>query len=266
MKIVFETRFSFFGQSGWRSEASKDPGKLFDSERLDARLEMFARFTLASLACQSDAGFDHVILSSEDMPAPYKKRLTELCKDVLGDRAQVVFKPFMSAGHAFRQHIRQTYQGESHVAQVVLDDDDAVSFDFVMALRYQSNCIILNPVNTDPATFVSFPRGLSIGLDNGQPAWLSPRNVPYTNLGLAMVGPPGHRKNPYMTSHRKIGQRMASHVVGAKRPFYLRAVHDHNDSRAISSDERLDWDATRASFQYFPFLEGQFDLALERAA
>lgn len=259
MKIVFETRFSFFGQSGWRSDASKDPGKLFDHDRLETRLDMFARYTLASLQCQSDGDFDHVILSSEDLPAPFKKRLSKLCSDALGDRAQVVFKPFMSAGHAFRQHIWQNYKGKNHVAQVVLDDDDAVSFDFVAALRYQANCIIGNPLNTDPATFISFPRGLSMGLEDGLPAWFSRRNVPFTNLGLAVLGPPSVRKNPYMTSHRKIGQRQASLVVGAKRPFYLRAVHDHNDSRAMASDERLDQAQIGQIYGFFPFLEQQVE-------
>ncbi len=266
MKIVFETRFSFFGRSGWRSPASKDPGQLFDSDRLDARLEMFENYTLASLACQSDMGFEQIILASEDMPTPYKRRLTALAGDMLGDRARVVFKPFMSAGHAFRQEIWQSYKRESQVAQVVLDDDDALSFDYVAALRYQANSIICNPFNTDPATFISFPRGFSIGLEDGQPAWMSPRNVPFTNLGLAMLAPPDFRKNPYMTSHRKIGMRQASHVVGAHRPFYLRAVHDHNDSRAIAGDEYLDEAKIRANLPFFPFLENKFLTTLERAA
>lgn len=266
MKILFETRFSFFGQSGWRSSASKDPGILFDPSRLEARLDMFEHITLASLACQSDPNFDHVILSSEGLPKPFKKRLNTLCQDMLGDRARVLYNAPMSAGHAFRHHVKTTYRKESHVAQVVLDDDDAVSFDFVMALRYQANSIICNPLNTDPATFVSFPRGFSLELENGRPAWMSPRNVPFTNLGLALIAPPGYRKNPYMTSHRRIGERQAAHVVGANRPFYIRAVHDHNDSRAISSDEHLDAAQIAESYQYFPFLKGQFKLATQHAA
>lgn len=258
MKIVFETRFSFFGQSGWRSPASKDPGMLFDPDRLEARLEMFERYTLASLVCQTDLDFQQVILSSQGLPEKYKSRLNALCGDVLGDRARVIYVEPMSAGQAFRNYIRRTYRGESHVAQVVLDDDDAVSHDFVMALRYQANSVICNPMTTDPATFISFPRGLSLGLEAGNPAWLSRRNVPFTNLGLAMVAPPAFPKNPYMTSHRKIGMRHANLVVGAHRPFYLRAVHDHNDSRAIASDEHLNAAEINAAFDYFPFLKGQF--------
>ncbi len=259
MRIVFETRFSFFGKSGWRSEASRDPGMLFDLDRLKDRLAMFERFTLASLAVQSDPEFDHVILSSDDMPEPVKKQLTDMSGDILGDRAKVIFRPYMSAGHAIRDYVRKVYKGHSHVAQVVLDDDDAVSFDYVMALKYQANSVICNPLNTDKATFISFPRGLSMGLKDGLPIWLAPRNVPFTNLGLALVARPGFRKNPFMTSHRKIGQRQANLVVGAHRPFYLRAVHDHNDSRAIASDERLTLEETTESLAFFPFLRGAFD-------
>ena len=266
MKIVFETRFSFFGQGGWRSPASKDPGLLFDPDRLKSRLEMFTRYTLASLAAQTDADFDQVILSSEGLPDTMKTQLDAACATHLGDRATVIYRPQMSAGLAFRDYIRATYKGQSHVAQVVLDDDDALSHDFVAALRYQANCVICNPFHTDKATFISFPRGLSIGLENGAPAWLSHRNVPYTNLGLALIAPPGFRKNPYMTSHRKIGLRHASVVAGAERPFYLRAVHEHNDSRAISGDEHLNGEEIMAMLRYFPFLEGQISKKLQKAA
>lgn len=266
MKILFETRFSFFGQSGWRSPASKDPDILFEPSRLEARLDMFERYTLASLACQSDADFEHVVLSSKGLPEIFEKRLNALCHDMLGDRVTVLYNAPMNAGHAFRQHVRTTYINESHVAQVVLDDDDAVSFDFVMALRYQANSIICNPLNTDPATFVSFPRGLSLGLEGGKPIWMSPRNVPFTNLGLTMIARPGFRNNPYMTSHRKIGQRQAGYVVGAQRPFYLRAVHEHNDSRAISNDDYMDVAQVSKIFQYFPFLEAQFNTTSKHAA
>ncbi len=260
MKIIYQTRFSYFGKSGWRAEASRDPGKLFDPARLDARLAMFERYTLASLAAQSDRDFQHVVLSSSLMPERYKLLLRGLVRRALGPSARVLFRPQGSAGHQFRRYLRASHAPEEQVVQVVLDDDDALSADFTAILRHQAQCVLDDPYNEDEAVFLSFPRGLSLGLNAaGLPEWLAPRNVAYTNLGLALVAPAGYRKNPFMTSHRRIGERQASRVIGAKRPFYLRAVHGHNDSRAITSDERLALSAVPELLQHFPFMAGFVD-------
>lgn len=266
MKTVFLTRFSFFGQSGWRSEASRDPGQLFDPERLKSRLDLFERITLASLRSQTDPDFDLVVLSSDQMPRPFRKRLKMLCGDILGDRAKVLFKPYGSAGHNFRGHVRRAYRDHDLVTQVVLDDDDAVSADYVAACRFHATHLAENPHSEDPVTFLSFARGYTVGIEDGAPAWLAPRNVPFTNLGLAMIAAPNFKKNPFMTSHRRIGDRYPSHVVGSNRPYYLRAVHGHNDSRAISQDARLSPEEIADSFRYFPLLADYFPAQLPMAA
>ncbi len=259
MQILYLTRFSFFGQSGWRSPAAADPALLFEPARLKARLRLFERYTLASLAAQTDRDFHHVILSSSLMPEPWRSLLVQVSRRALGDRARVIFRPKRSAGHVLRRYVRAHYGNLDHVVQVVLDDDDALSADFTRALRYHAGCVINDPLNEDPATFLSFPRGFSLGVDDaGLPRWMSPRNVPWTNLGLALVSRPDWRKNPFMTAHRRIGERQAGRLIGADRPFYLRAVHAHNDSRAIASDEHLSPEQIRASYRHFPFLEPLF--------
>ncbi len=255
MKIIYQTRFSYFGKSGWRAPASRDPNKLFDPGRLNARLAMFERYTLASLAAQTDADFEHVILSSTLMPERYKALLRGLARRTLGERARVLFRRPGSAGLMFRRHLRASHDSGEQVAQVVLDDDDALSADFTAALRHYAQAVLGDPFNEDEAVFLSFPSGYSLGLDEaGLPRWLAPRNVPYTNLGLALIAPADYRKNAFMTSHRKIGQRHASRLIGARRPWYLRAVHGHNDSRAIASDERLPLQDSPELLRHFPFM------------
>ncbi|HHC29039.1 MAG TPA: hypothetical protein ENK80_00495, partial [Rhodobacterales bacterium] len=78
MDVVFETRFSFFGQSGWKSAAAADPGLLFDPARMDERLKLFERITLPSLKAQEDGDFTHMVLSSTLMPNDYKIKLRDL--------------------------------------------------------------------------------------------------------------------------------------------------------------------------------------------
>lgn len=259
MRAVFLTRFSFFGKSGWRSPVSTDPGDLFDPDRLEARFQMFEKIALASLSHQTDADFELVVLSSKLMPGHFKHRLVELCRDTLGERAQVLFRPYRSAGMVFYNHIKAAYQHQPVVGQVVLDDDDAVSCDFVESLKYEMERVTSNPMNRDPFTYLSFPRGYTLGIEDGTPRWMGPRNVPYTNLGLTMVGPPDTRKNPFSVSHLKVGQRFASQLVNYNRPYYLRAVHEHNDSRARTLPDRLTPEQISDSFRYFPLLRDYFD-------
>lgn len=258
MKIIYETRFSFFGQSGWKSTHSADPDLLFAEDRLANRFEFFEKITLESLKGQTDPDYQHFVLSSSLMPEAWRKRLRELCFDVLGkERARVMFRPEGSAGHLMKKAVADTF-GREKVVQVVLDDDDAVSHDFNQILRAYATLADSDPVNTRPYCFVSFPRGHTLGIEDGKMSWLSPRYVPYTNLGLALVGPGTTKRNPFLTSHKKVGERHPSLMVTHQRPFYLRAVHGLNDSNAHISEDFLSPDQIREVFVHFPWLEAHF--------
>ena len=258
MKVVFETRFSFFGQSGWKSDHAADPKLLFDSDRLSQRMKYFEEVTLASLKGQTDEVFEHMVLSSSLMPEDWQKRLRELCFDTLGKaRCRIMYRPEGSAGHIMKNTVAKLYKDQT-VAQVVLDDDDAVSTDFVAAVKHYGTFALRDPMNPRPYTFLSFPRGYTLGIEDGTLSWLSPRFVPYTNLGLALIAPSDTRRNPFLTSHKRIGQRHPSYMVTHMRPYYLRAVHGLNDSRAHKSDEVLTPDQIAETFPYFPWLAAHF--------
>lgn len=265
MKVIYETRFSYFGRSGWQSPASTDPALLFAPERLDARFELFEEIALQSLVDQEDDAFDLLVLSSELMPEPYQKRLTELCADSLGARATVLFKPPKVAGKVIHWNVRDTYAEEPHIAQVVLDDDDAVSCDFTAAVKYEARCLLDNPHSADDAAFLSFSRGLSLGIEDGAPAWMTWRNVPYTNQGLTFVSPPRHNKNPFNVPHLKVGQKFPTRVINTPRPYYIRAVHELNDSRANVRDERYSPEEIAEQIRWFPLLRQWFSEKPSRA-
>jgi len=258
MDVVFQTRFSFFGKSGWKSAAAADPDLLFAPERLDARLRLFELITLPSLLAQSDPDFTHMVLSSTLMPTPYKVRLRELVQDTLGPgRARVMFRPEGSAGGFLRQSMAKTF-GNKPCAQVVLDDDDAVSDDYVAVLRGYAQAALAAPGREDDYMFISFPRGYTLLIEDGAPVALEHRFVSYTNLGLALVAPGNHKRNPFMTSHRRIGQRHPSLMVTSRRPFYLRALHRHNDSNAHKQDLELAPHDMTLALRHFPFLGRHF--------
>ncbi|MDU8928755.1 glycosyltransferase [Alisedimentitalea sp. MJ-SS2] len=259
MKVILVTRFSFFGKSGWKSSASRDPGELFAPERLDPRFEMFEKITLQSLADQTHGDFEHLVISSTFMPEQYQARLTEMCNDYLPTQARVIFRPQKYVGKVLDYYTRENYADQDWIAQSVLDDDDAVSVDFVEACRFEAETVLGTPYANDPISFISFPRGFTLGLRDGdEEPWLSQRYVPWTNLGLTIVKPPAHKKNLFNLSHLKAGIRFGSRLAGANRPFYLRTVHDHNDSRARHGDRMLDAAEIEQQFKYFPLLRSYF--------
>ena len=259
MQVIYETRFSYFGRSGWKAEASKDPSILFETERLEFRFKLFEEIALRSLRDQDDQDFDLLVLSSTLMPEAYQKRLVELCGDTLGDRAKLLFKPPKLAGKVIHWSVREMYAERDWIAQVVLDDDDAVSRDFTRACKFEARQIVDNPHSRDTEAFLSFSRGLSLGIDAGTPSWLTWRNVPYTNLGLTLVSAPSNPKNPFNVHHLKVAAKFPTRVINTGRPFYIRAVHDFNDSKANVRDERYGAEEIARQFEYFPLLRQWFD-------
>lgn len=269
MDVVFETRFSFFGQSGWKSAAAADPNLLFDPPRMDERLKLFERITLPSLQAQEDEDFTHMVLSSTLMPNEYKIKLRELVKDMLGDkRSRVMFRPKGSAGQMLRAAVQKGF-GQKRVAQVVLDDDDAVSKDFTAELRRHAKLAQQSAKgqgHREDYAYLSFPRGFTLGIEDGRPGWLERRFVPYTNLALTLVGPASTRRNPYMVSHLKVGMRHPSMMVTHLRPYYLRSVHEHNDSRARVQKNGLKPGDIDQARDFFPFLKDYFEPEQQTAA
>ena len=256
MKLVFQTRFSYFGQSGWRSTASQSAEALLDPVRLNKRFDLFERVALASLKDQSDPGFELAVLTSNTLPAQFSKRLVELCNDTLGaERCTVWFRRPQKAGSIFRRIMMRRYGNEQYIAQVVLDDDDGVSFDFVEICKQEAEFAVKRNLDNSEGIFLSFPRGLSLGFEHQKAVWLAPRNAVFTNLGLTLVAPASFQRHPFLTSHRQIGVRYSSRVIMSQRPFYVRSVHEGNDSVAKHNEVRLSDEQTTKMFRPFPFLK-----------
>ncbi len=267
MDVIFQTRFSFFGVSGWQSATSQSEAMLFAPERLEKRFDLFERIALAGLRDQSDPDFKLSVLSSNNLPQKYKARLQQLCNDTLGaDRVDINYRGPRKAGKLYRQIMCEKYPDMRPIAQVVLDDDDAVSRDFVEICKREADYVANNNYDGSEGVFLTFPRGVSLGLAHGQAAWLAPRNAHFTNLGLTLVAPPSFKRHPYLTSHRQIGNRFTSRVIMTGRPFYVRAVHDGNDSDAKHSNARYSPEQTIELMQYFPFLQDLFAPAAQIAA
>lgn len=251
--MIYEMRYSYFGRSGWKSAASSDKEKLFDDARLDSRHYFLEKIALRSLADQSDRDFGLIVLSAEDLPDTHKRRLQQVCGDMLGDRAHVIFRAPDSAGTCFLRYRKEAFASDPWSAQIVLDDDDAVSADFTERLRGEAMAAKKLRGPGEDYCFISHARGISAVFRDGQMS-LRHRLNAATNLGLAVVAPTGSRRQPFGIAHKKILDRRPVRVIYSRTPAYIRAVHDTNDSRAQYSDDIVRAEDMEKMHRAFPLL------------
>lgn len=255
MHLIYMMRYSYFGQSGWRSVASGDPAKLFDTNRLEEREYFLRKVALASLRDQKDQDFELIVLSSSLMPAAYQKRLQDICHDMIGPRARVIFEDPGVVARKFHNYRMAHFNRYENTAQIVLDDDDALAAEFTGDLRGEASAALaLRKVDGPEYCFLSFPRGLTAQFEEGR-LELIHRNVPATNLGLALVGPTQTRRSPFRVAHYKILERRPVRVVYTQEPQYLRSVHGSNDSKARRGTEIVDPDMMPQLVKSFPLLK-----------
>ncbi|PJE26996.1 Putative rhamnosyl transferase [Pseudooceanicola antarcticus] len=232
MLPVVEMRYAYFGQSGWRSEASRDKAVLFDSDRLAERFRLFRSLALASLADQSDGNFHFALLTSEDLPPDHLTLLRETVGDTLGDRGSVHARGPGMAGRIFRE-IRQEVmanRADSHVLEVVLDDGDALAKDFLADLGQSARLARARPTPNRDYMFFSHSRGISMVIEQDGSLNFYLRESPYNNQGLALLAPVASKRNIYLVSHKRLAWNHPSVVVNDMQLHYLRTIHAGNDS------------------------------------
>lgn len=256
MHFVYQTRYSFFSPSpGWRSAQSRQKELLFDPERLRRRHYFFEKIALQSLADQDSKDFDLCVLTSEDLPEPFKSQLTELCKDTLGDRAHMLFAPETTPTRVpFRKYMAERFTQDPWSCQIVLDDDDAVSTDFTRKITAEARAAKNLRAPGENACYVSHANGVTALFRQGT---LGFRQMvkPLTNLGLAVVAPSGTRHSLWDISHVKIASERPTRVVYSKVPYYIRALHDDNDSRGKHSDDETTAKQMVQVFDRFPLVK-----------
>ncbi|TNF22289.1 MAG: hypothetical protein EP318_03985 [Rhodobacteraceae bacterium] len=254
MHMIYEMRYSYFGRSGWKSAVATDKEQLFDEARLDTRHYFLEKIALRSLADQSDRDFGLIVLSAEDLPERHKSRLQQVCGDMLGERAHVIFRAPDSAGACFQRYRKATFTSDPWTAQIVLDDDDAVSVDFTARLRAEALAAKQLRAPGEDYCFVSHARGVTAVLRDGTMS-LRHRVNAATNLGLACVAPTASRRQPFGIAHKKILERRPVRVIYSRAPAYIRAVHDSNDSKAQYSDAVVKAEDMARLHEAFPLLQ-----------
>lgn len=239
MQTLVLMRYSYFGASGWKSDASRELDALLAPERLTKRAELLEKIALPSLAAQTDPDFKLVILAARDFPKWRKKQLRDLCFDALGeDRVKLLFRGPGLAHAKFRAFIQKSQTDDPVTCQVVLDDDDALARDFLETLKPEAESTYQLCKGERPYTFLSYSRGLTLKLSDAEPELIW-RNSPFTNLGLALVSSTSERKSVFGVAHKRVAERHPARVIYSPVPSYVRTIHDINDSHAQHGKKRV---------------------------
>jgi len=229
-EIVVAMRFSYWGKSGWKSPASQDKTLLFDTDRLLLRLSLLQSLALPSLAAQTDQRFHLHVLTSWGLPVWAKQALREACEEVLSE-GQFTIDPrrWSLAASQYRNYLRDRY-GTARILQVVLDDDDGLSTDFLANMR-QEMAMMAAPETAQAVRFISQSRGYGLDLTNLDTSAITlyPMRSAFINLGLALSAQ-ADGMNIYGIAHRATPPQHP-HVVCKARRMFVRTIHSRNDSR-----------------------------------
>lgn len=136
--IVGLCRFSFLGKGDWRAWRTDAPDMaalaagLYAPERLEQRFWTFEHLLLPSLAGQSDPGFHLVVVTSTDLPQPWAARLAGLVARL--PQARLLVTAERDMGQALAPVLADLRGAAPGVLQVRIDDDDALSADYIARL------------------------------------------------------------------------------------------------------------------------------------
>ena len=228
-QIYGHIRFSFYGFTDTRTRPDEDGAalaRLYDETRMARRFFLFEKLTLPSLLQQTDRDFKTVILSSAVMPDRFKSRLSALVARLPG--ARVIFSDQTIGAKALEPVMAEAagYRGRSTSVHFRLDDDDAVSVNFISRLRQISRAL-------SPSTHITFPTGIFLfPADAPLPTGTSMIQQRFlTAIGLATVNGGHFGRNPFQMMHGNVWTRWPV-VSDPSFPAHIRTQHFENDTLA----------------------------------
>ncbi len=227
--IYGHIRFSFYGLTDTRTQPDDDGvalARLYDETRMARRFFLFENLTLPSLLAQTDRDFRTVIMSSQVMPNRYKERLSALAARLPG--AVVEYSHHQRGDLAFHKYMVEAsgYKGRYNSVHFRLDDDDAVSVNYIARLREISRIL-------SPSTHITFPSGIFVfPASQTEPVGVSMTQQRFlTAIGLATVNGANFQKNPFQMMHGNVWHRWPV-VSDPSFAAHIRSQHFDNDTAA----------------------------------
>lgn len=211
INILGICRFSMLGQGDWKAYKNKPSNEeleaiyvqqaknLFNSERMEMRLQTFEHLTLSSIIAQTDNDFCFLVVSSDRMPTNYRQRLEEICKK--SPNVLLKFVPPMHITYVIQSVLQELDWKPVETLQFRLDDDDCIATDCIRTAR--SYALAFSDYPDFALSFAQQYYCVSEGPTAGVYSWFRPF------LGAAVML--RHRTlNVYQSGHYKLQQRFVS--------------------------------------------------------
>lgn len=223
MQITGYCRFSYFGVSdtGKAVQTEDDAQQmLYNEDRMAARFHLFENLTAPSILHQTDPDFRFVVITSTILPDRYKARLKAIVASV--PQMQLVVTDKCDLAKVLRPMIKAS--GASGLLPTLsfrLDDDDAVSINYIARLRALSERL-------EPNTIICFPKGFLAFTDGVGKFGETFRE--YHACGFARYNRAGDFRDPFTLQHKQEYKRLASYMDPGFHG-YIYAAHGHNNTK-----------------------------------
>lgn len=225
-RIFGYMRFSYLGRSDVKlarqtSDLDYRASVLYAPDRLEERFYFFEQLSLPSLKWQSEKDFKLVVFTSPELPKPYQARLAKAVAKV--PQVELVYETATHITIAIDNWIaRQPEVQDQRTLHFRLDDDDALSTDFIATLAEHID-------HVPDGAIISRPSGLFLIHSDEGPELLA-KFEPNIAIGFAIVSPPGAVLNPYTLKHG--GHYRIAPNLNLPGPLaYIHTAHAESDTR-----------------------------------
>ncbi|MFD2738099.1 putative rhamnosyl transferase [Sulfitobacter aestuarii] len=230
MQVIGICRFSYPGEGGFQVEhrtLAERIAYLYAPERMAQRFASFETMTLPPLRAQSDADFTLLVVIGDSLPPEYRARLEHLLADL--PQAVMVARPPGPHRQVMQAAINEQRRIDgAPCLQFRMDDDDAVSVDFVAELRAAAQQV-RGLLQRHRHVAIDFNQGY-IARPGAPGLEVAPTQAPYTTAALALMLRPELQLSVMNFAHRKLAQKMPT-LTFTGRDMLIRGYNAFNDSR-----------------------------------
>lgn len=261
VQVLGICRWSYPSDSrGFRRERipfEKLRNELYSKHRLEHRLFLLEHVFLPALKAQTDPNFKLIFLMGESLRRPYRKHVMNLLRDV-PQIEPVFFKEGQLQHWVCRELLTQARDKSAYaVGEFRLDDDDAVSVDFVKSVR--SEFADLRPLyDRQKLCALDFTQGFLMMTNENELA-IRPAASPKWTPGLVIFQDPNSDKAVMDYTHTQLWRWMPV-VSSCGEPMFIRGAHHDNDSN-VSRHGLRTWDYDFDMDKLDSFLSERFGIS-----
>lgn len=192
-------------------------------KRLSERFYLFEAVTLPSLAAQHDSDFLIYVVAAERLQTPWRERLAGLALQY--PFLRLVFAPEkdFTMKTVSGQILSEVDMSQPFVT-FRLDDDDAVSMDFIQRLRRYNKARFAKMA-------VSLANGFILDFRGNDRFGLAPYLHSNCSAGIGVVGGPSFPKTIFDVTekHFRMHKRLPT-ITDGREPAFVQTVHGSNDT------------------------------------